>query len=577
VTQSAAGVLVAFMPDVLATPQLEIQLEHIQRHLDRGGSAVVLRCDGELPTCEVNPGHEAAVCAECRERFANGMRWLRGAATEEPFYSLTDHQEAFIQTLVDRSWRTAEEIRALRVDGADIGMAAFSTLVGTTHEASPDLSQHQESLRRNLSAAATVYLSLKSQLERLGADRLTVFNGRLSSTRPAVRAAQSLGIECDVLETAGRMERYAVFKRGLPHDLEVVKQAIEDELTRAPLSAAGCELALEWFRERRAGLTRDWPSFTRHQAADVLPVELTPDRTNIVIFRSSEYELAGIDSWRNPFYSNQNAGIDRLLTDLRDDRVRVFLRVHPGQHGMDTTETREIEALGRNHANLVVIPAASAVSTYALMDAADAVLTYGSTTGIEAAFAGKLSILMGRAEYEDLDVCLRPRSHEELVALIRRVAAGQLPDRPSGPRMGLVKYGHFQQTFGELHKYVKRTGFFSAYMQRGESVEAIEGGLSFPLDSQARIEWRADGVDEVEIRIDRPDGPLFARGGASGAALTGPWIRKGMRFLLCACLTPATETEVLASVEVLFGGDGWDTRPVSRRAEGAALDVHVLE
>jgi hypothetical protein len=459
--------MMAFMPDVLATPQLEIQLEHIQKHLDRGGAAVVLRCDGQLPSCEMNPRHDEAVCGECRQRFASGMRWLRGPVAEEPFYALTGDEESCVEELGRRPWQTEGDLCSLRIEGADIGETAFNTVVWETQEASPDLSRHEAAVRRNVLTAATVYFSVKSQLARHRPDVLAVFNGRLSPTRPAVRAAERLGVDFDVLEIAGVFERYALFKNALRHDLDVVKRMIDELFERERLSDADCDRALEWYAERRAGLTRNWPSFTSQQTNGLLPPELAPDRTNLVIFRSSEHEFVGFDGWRNPFYATQNDGIARLLADLRDDPVRVILRVHPDQRDRDNAETREIDALGREHENLVVIPAASPVSTYALMDAADAVLAYGSTTGIEAGFAGKLSILMGRAEYEDLDVCLRPRSHEELVTLMREIAAGRAPDLPGGIRTGLVKYAHYQQVGGELHQYVKRTGFFSAFMERG--------------------------------------------------------------------------------------------------------------
>lgn len=52
-------------------------------------------------------------------------------------------------------------------------------------------------------------------------------------------------------------------------------------------------------------------------------------------------------------------------------------------------------------------------------------------------------------------------------------------------------------------------------------------------DNGARLYYAAPASAEVEIRLDRPSGPLVARlPGGRGHAATGPWIRDGMRLHL---------------------------------------------
>jgi hypothetical protein len=46
------------------------------------------------------------------------------------------------------------------------------------------------------------------------------------------------------------------------------------------------------------------------------------------------------------------------------------------------------------------------------------------------------------------------------------------------------------------------------------------------------ISWMAPGSDVVEVRVNSPDGPLLASGGARGSAQTGLWVRDGMTFYL---------------------------------------------
>lgn len=46
------------------------------------------------------------------------------------------------------------------------------------------------------------------------------------------------------------------------------------------------------------------------------------------------------------------------------------------------------------------------------------------------------------------------------------------------------------------------------------------------------LQWNAPGAETVELHVAAPAGPLFAEGGASGSAATGPWVRDGMLFYL---------------------------------------------
>jgi hypothetical protein len=47
------------------------------------------------------------------------------------------------------------------------------------------------------------------------------------------------------------------------------------------------------------------------------------------------------------------------------------------------------------------------------------------------------------------------------------------------------------------------------------------------------VEWDTAGLsNSVEVHVNSPDGPLFAAGGPSGSAITGPWVNDGMKFYL---------------------------------------------
>jgi hypothetical protein len=87
------------------------------------------------------------------------------------------------------------------------------------------------------------------------------------------------------------------------------------------------------------------------------------------------------------------------------------------------------------------------------MNAADQVVTFGSSVGIEAVFWGKPSILLGPCFYQDLGGTYQPKSLDEAVELISK---RQMPLDPIGAYM----YGLWMQTHGIRFEYFKPEGLF---------------------------------------------------------------------------------------------------------------------
>jgi len=85
---------------------------------------------------------------------------------------------------------------------------------------------------------------------------------------------------------------------------------------------------------------------------------------------------------------------------------------------------------------IIVLPPNSAASTYELIDAADAVVSFGSSVGYEATYWGKVSIMAGRAIWEDLDVTYGVATANDAAAIIQG-------DFQSRPRTDCIKLSNF--------------------------------------------------------------------------------------------------------------------------------------
>lgn len=492
--------LVAFAPFALWSPHFETDLEIIQNHADAGGRVVVLSCDGQLKTCEPNPEHRALVCRACQGRFRSGMRWLQGPAiSHQTFHDLTADEALQVESLRTRAWTDLEEVRAFRLDGTDVGLAAISSVVSWSREPSPDVGKFAKAIGDNVASAAMVYFSLSRKLTGLGASAISLCNGRVAALRPALRAAQKLGVTAYVHERAGYADRYALTTDTYPHDLAAIKSEIERLVPETGFTQAQVRSARGWYEERRAGIAQSWISFVAGQDRGAVPDEIHGAARKVAIFVSSEDEFVAIEEWNNPFYPSQNEGIESLLSAFESDsRVRFFLREHPNMAGLDNSQLDGIHALARRFPRLVVIDASSPVSSYALIDAVDLVITFGSTIGVEACYAGKPSVLMGRAMYEDLGVCLKPVSHAALVQIVEAVTAGNAPAPPEGSAFGLEKFGHYNRLGGRAFRHLQPHGLFNARMQRGDQLTAIRpGGVVNFIFKAARF---ADGMGKRLFR-----------------------------------------------------------------------------
>jgi hypothetical protein len=394
----------------------------------------------------------------CKSRFKAGMKWLgHGNFIQEDFFLLDDNDYKIVEDLASIPFQSAFDLRLIKIDGADIGLAALGSLISLLREPELDVVSHRQLVVSALKTAAIAYFSIRNHLKRHQPDKFVVFNGRFAELRSALCAAQSENIPAVVHERSGVLEKYGMTAGTSPHDLNVMKKIIEEVYSSSPLDLAEkIRIAAEWYGERRDNKPQSWYSFAENQQKGVLP-NLSSEHCNVVIFNSSEDEMEAFDYWKNPIYKNQTEGIGMIAETLcSDPRFRLFLRIHPNLRGINNSQIKAVNALKIRFPSLTVISADSPVSSYDLMDASDIVISFGSTVGLEAANAAKVVILLGRAIYEDLNCCIKPKSHEEFRNIINRLVSGDrvmVPDRDSITG-GTTKYGFFKKKWGENYIYV---------------------------------------------------------------------------------------------------------------------------
>lgn len=440
----------------LWTPHLETELELASQHIEAGDEVVWVVCDDALGMCDANTRNTRKHCARCQLRLEDGLGMLPGPVTRLRLSALLDAEDRAQVAALPTHFRTQAEVKAFEFEGFDAGWGALSSAIWEKCDADVDLTR--DVVGRFLRAGVTAYLASRRLLRETGAeaiDRVYIFNGRMAPLRGVLRAAQQAGIPCTVHERGRDVHHYALYEDCMPHDIEPTVPRIATTWASTTLPPAEREaLARQWFEDRAQGVMGAWTSYVGAQRQGTLPDDWDPTRRNVVFFTTTEYEFAAIGKeWHSDLFDGPTDAALKVAAELsRRGEVHLTMRLHPNKTTAVGRSIKGLLALRLPH--VTIVPPESPVSTYALMRAADAVVTSGSTTGIEATFWGRVSILAGRGLYSGLGASYEPKTHAELYDQIHD------PNLPPLDPLPALQYGFYQATLGLPFRHFEPDGLF---------------------------------------------------------------------------------------------------------------------
>ncbi|MFL2832358.1 MAG: hypothetical protein ACJ0BK_01945 [Coraliomargaritaceae bacterium] len=443
---------------------LGTELEIAQRHIDAGDQVTLLGCDSGIGSCRTNLQGNTVTCEDCVKLREMGISRLSG--TYEYFkigaYYPSEISKETIAELISSKVFDRASAENFVYEGHNLGLGAVSSLI--TESRDPNFDKNIEWFRLLsplIESVLHTYLCVRSFLKTsITFDRAYVFNGRFDVTNGALRACQEID-HMDVFthERGASIEKYMTFKNATPHDRNYLHRIAVSDWTSCADEVTRRTIGDKFYQRRLEGKDTSWKNFLDHQEDEVLPDEFDRRRRNIVIFNSSEDEFVGLGpNWENPIYESQSHGVVRIVRDALkvSPDMHFYLRMHPNLESVDNEDTKRLEDLAREGVqNFTFIPPSSDVSSYALMRASDAVLTFGSTIGVEATYWGKVSILAGHAFYEDFDATHSVNTHDEVM---RMLADCRLKPKP---KLGAIIFGYHMGTRGEKFKYLKAADLFN--------------------------------------------------------------------------------------------------------------------
>ncbi|MFN8166041.1 MAG: hypothetical protein U0X76_07715 [Bacteroidia bacterium] len=443
----------------------ETELEIMQKHLEQGDTIYRFVCNGELPVCDTNAQHKMYSCLKCVDKQKMGQQLLSGheRIISRPLYSSESLLKAKQYPF---EYKDLSSFKEEKIEGFDIGYAVSSSVISELRDPVPDIQKNLHLFKGYFYSSLAIYFNAKDAICELQPDLIYAFNGRVAHAKPVLRAAQEMKVECRIHERGCDIYHYGITVNTTPHDIGNFQRQMNRYWDNAD-AAEREKIGRAFYEERVKGKEQAWVSFVKEQKSDLLPQGWNTSVHNIAFFNTSEDEYESIGpEWKNELYPSQAIGIAKILTAFQgDENYHFYLRIHPNLRGLKNKQIEDAYALSR-FTNLTIIDADSQVSTYTLMMNCEKVITFGSSTGIEAAYWDKVSILLGKSFYFGLDVAYEPQTHEEVVSMIRSEL------KPKN-KTGALKYGYYWKTFGEKFTYFKATGFMTGTF-KGVDVEALQ-------------------------------------------------------------------------------------------------------
>jgi len=270
-------------------------------------------------------------------------------------------------------------------------------------------------------------------------DKIYLYNGRFLHERAIWDVASSLKIDVGFLERITlNKDRFWVFENPV-HDPIYRGNLIEENWKAISNLRQKNEYefeAKEWFEKRKNGETQH---FTRNQDVSFNKLE----RKIITFFHSSEDEIIGKGLVNEEWH-------DQTVTILKTFRLceKLFpehdfvLRIHPNLIYKSVREIRKWTWFELYLKNLgaIVYSAENPINSYSLLESSEIVFSFGSTIGIEAAYYGKYSILVGSSLNSATSACKKVNSVKELEILLNNLSSidGNLQ------KLGAIKFALFE-------------------------------------------------------------------------------------------------------------------------------------
>ncbi len=330
---------------------------------------------------------------------------------------------------------TYDALRAYELDGAKIGLAVLSSVSSLTTIQNPSGLEEFGHVLEPAWRSAHISLRIGQAVRALGYDKVVIFNGRHCYSRPF----------CDVLDGTCEVVRYEQGSAGnryiaAPFSIQEPRNAqrLIDSHYYDP--EAG-EAFFQERLERQSGT--DVGLYTATQEPGTVPQGLK-ERKTVAFFTSSSDETFAVTD-EPPFgrFATQNH-VALALCDICDQRgLQLIVRLHPHLRFKHDSWRREWDFTELERRGVIVLEPDDPSDSYAIVRASHAVVTTGSTIGVEATYLGVPNAVVGKWVGGCLGASTEVEDVEELARFIGE------PELPPKAREKALLFGSFFNSAGK--------------------------------------------------------------------------------------------------------------------------------
>lgn len=374
-----------------------------------------------------------------------GVEVIRDFQDDISWNELTDNwSNNFIGDLVD--------LKKYSFDNLNLGMGAASSLISFTGDSKFDPQKNIKLTRKCLKSSLLIYLRTKKALSLFKPNLVLTFNGRFALSKPIVLATQNMGISILRHERGHDYSSYELYEDAI-HNFDFIYSRICSSWKSANKMMRK-KIAHEFYIRKRNGDGIGWFSFVENQKKDYIPQKNKKRR--LVYFSSSDDEFAAVtDSYKpGPWEDQLSAISDLIKASKKYNDIEVIIRIHP--HLIKKSKLELIRWKKFIKLGIKIIEPSAKIDSYALIDSADIVATYGSTIGIEAAYWGKPSLLLGPSSYSESGAVIKANNLLEIQKFLNPTFNLRIPNQDK-----CLPYGYYYLSYGEKFLYYKPKNLFS--------------------------------------------------------------------------------------------------------------------
>ena len=427
----------------LLSHHMGVLMDEAEIYSRQGHNVYFAICDGFIDMCFINPMRSKSRCKYCKSVTRKALKLF---SPNINVIKLSELKTTFKLNSFD--YTTIDDIKKIKYKNVDVGFAALSTYISFTRNNNPCIDEIFKTYFQHI-ISLTCFLtdSLELLIDNIKPDIVCLFNGRLYENKPLYDLAMSKNIHVKSYEVIGGYgEPYykICFNNMMPHNILGNKKMCEDLWDNVKLDLEEkYRIGRSFYENRRNGKPSCDKVYINNQVIGCLPLDWNKAKKNIVIFNSSEDEFSSIgDEFdKLALFSSQLDGIKKILEITRNDKeIHFYLRIHPNLSSVEYKYHTDLYELSNVYENITIIPAKDKVSTYDLMDNADQIIVFGSTTGLEAAYWGKPVILLAGSLYYYSNLVYKPQSINELYEMMKSTLS--------------PKYDEFAIKFGFYYMYI---------------------------------------------------------------------------------------------------------------------------